>query len=163
MEQFIRDWDTYFSLLAELGSLKSKDPKRKVGAVIVSDDRQVLSVGFNGSPRGLAEPPDGIEQTDKNLLVEHAERNAIYNAARYGIPLRGAILYVTWHPCSACSRAIIQAGIKELVICNGVPVKLSPFWENDIQTGRRMLEESGLTCRTFTRVCGISIIAKGPC
>lgn len=131
------NWDNFFIEMAMLVSTKSKDPSTKVGCVIVGDDNAVLSIGFNGFPRGVAEDQykhtpikdslavreervlltDRWERPAKYSWIEHAERNAIFNAARHGIKLAGARAYLNWepHPCADCSRALIQSGIVEII------------------------------------------------
>jgi len=121
------NWDEYFITMAIMVAQKSKDPSTKVGCVIVDEDNVVLSIGFNGFPRGVIEIEghwcdtlykfDRWERPQKYSWVEHAERNACYNAARKGIQLRGARAYLNWDPspCEACSRAFIQSGIIEVI------------------------------------------------
>jgi dCMP deaminase len=119
-------WDEYFIRQAMLVAEKSKDPSTKVGCVLVGEDNEILSTGFNGFPRGVEEGKfvklytpisQRWERPEKYKWVEHAERNAIYNAARNGIRLKNARAYLNWEPipCSDCARAFIQAGIKEIV------------------------------------------------
>ena len=111
----IRDalsWDELFILQASLIAQKSKDPSTKVGCVIVSDDNAILSMGFNGFPRHIDESIENRwQRPEKYYWVEHAERNAIYNAAKHGIKLNGARAYLNWEPkpCADCTRALIQA------------------------------------------------------
>lgn len=104
-------WFNHAMLMAK----KSKDPRTKVGAVIVNqDNRQLVSEGYNGPPRGF--PADAylhtLDKPTKALVCEHAERNAIYNAARLGMSTNNCDIYVTLTPCNDCARAIIQSGIK---------------------------------------------------
>lgn len=95
----------------------SKDPNTQVGCIILADNTlQVLSVGYNGFPRGIKDTDltKWTNKETKNLFVEHAERNAIYNATLNGISLNGSICIITMFPCCDCARAIIQCGIKEI-------------------------------------------------
>lgn len=114
-------WDHFFIEMAQLMATKSKDPSTKVGCVLVGSDNQVLSVGYNGFPRFVLgdDDPQGErwERPTKYEYVEHAERNAIYNAARSGIATDQAIAYMNWEPtpCAECTRALIQAGIIEII------------------------------------------------
>ena len=112
-------WDRYFIKMAQLVASKSKDPSTKCGAVIVGEDNEVLSTGFNGFPRGVDESIESRWniRPDKYEWVEHGERNAIYNAARAGISCRGARMYLNYRPecCSDCTRGIIQAGITTVI------------------------------------------------
>lgn len=105
-------WFNHAMLMAK----KSKDPRTQVGAVIVNrEERIAISEGYNGPPRGY---PDSklktLTKEEKALVCEHAERNAIYNAARMGRSTNKCDIYVTLTPCNECARAIIQAGIKKV-------------------------------------------------
>lgn len=95
---------------------KSKDPKTKIGAILVKD-RRIISTGYNGIPIGVNDLNEGRHQRpEKYKWYEHGERNAIYAAAKYGINTDGAILYTNALPCADCARGIIQSGIKEVFI-----------------------------------------------
>lgn len=113
-------WAEYMIRMAQLVSQKSKD-ETKVGCVLVGPENQVLSTGYNGFPRGVREVPEDVqgrwERPEKYKWIEHAERNAIYNAARHGISLRGATAFLNWEPspCTDCARALIQAGITTII------------------------------------------------
>lgn len=113
------NWDELFILQAAVIAQKSKDPSTKVGCVIVGDGNAVLSMGFNGFPRGINEHDKSRwERPEKYQWIEHAERNAVYNAARHGINLNGSRLYLNWDPkgiCSDCARALVQVGVKEII------------------------------------------------
>ena len=114
-------WDEYFMGVADLSGRRSKDPNTQVGACIVSEDNKILSMGYNGFPRGCSDDefPWGKDEetTDpysaKYLYVTHSELNAILNYR--GGSLEGSKLYVTLFPCNECAKAIIQAGIKEVI------------------------------------------------
>jgi dCMP deaminase len=111
------DWDDYNMLLAVTASLRSPDPNTQVGAYICTRDNKPLSLGYNGTPRGIdpASIPWAREHADplqtKYPWIAHAEKNAILNAATL---VRGAKLYVTLHPCNSCAIDLIQAGISEV-------------------------------------------------
>lgn len=106
-------WDTRFLLLAEHISSWSKDPRTKVGAVVVNEHKQVLGLGFNGFPRGVFDLPDRYADRDRKLLfVAHAEQNALDNC--FTDP-RGATIYSTLFPCYHCAKGIIQRGIRRIV------------------------------------------------
>jgi dCMP deaminase len=112
------NWDEYFMGMAVLSGLRSKDPSTKVGACIVDTDNKVVSIGYNGMPRGLDESQlswnRGEDLDSKYLYVCHAEFNAILNT-RVGSALKDCKLYVTLFPCNECAKAIIQTGIKEII------------------------------------------------
>ncbi len=112
-------WDEYFMGVAKLAGLRSKDPHTQVGSCIVGDNRKILSIGYNGLPKGCSDdefPWEGIGETEldtKYPFVTHSELNAILNFR--GGSLEGTTLYVSLFPCNECAKAIIQAGIKKII------------------------------------------------
>lgn len=104
-------WDHRFLELANHIAKWSKDPSTQVGCVIVGPDREIRATGYNGLPRGIADDHRLEDRELKYPIICHAEENAIMNAARVGVPLKGCTLYVNFYPCSRCARSIIQAGI----------------------------------------------------
>lgn len=110
------DWDEYFMNMSYLAASRSKDPSTKVGAVIVGPDKHIRGSGYNGIPVGIEYTPSMFERPIKYFWFEHAERNAIYAAAKRGQALEGCTLYTGFIPCVDCARGIIQSGIVEIVI-----------------------------------------------
>lgn len=113
----IISWDEYFMGLAHLSALRSKDPNTQVGACIVDEDNKVVSIGYNGMPRGCKDEKmpwarEGDFLKTKYAYVVHAELNAILNSPRN---LNNCILYVSLFPCNECAKAIIQSGIKKVI------------------------------------------------
>ena len=110
-------WDEYFMGIAILSTNRSKDPNTGVGACIVSEDNRILSIGYNGAPKGYSDDimPWGREGSfteTKYAYVCHSELNAILN---YRGNLEGSKLYVTLFPCNECTKVIVQSGIKEVI------------------------------------------------
>ena len=106
-----------FMSMVYLVALSSKDIRTKIGAVIVNQDLELLSTGYNGLPRGADDTiAERQEKPLKYSWFEHAERNAIYNATRKGVSLKDSIMFTQGLPCPDCARAIIQAGIKKVVL-----------------------------------------------
>lgn len=112
-------WDDYFMNICDAVSLRSKDPNTKVGAVLIGAEKQVLGTGFNGMPMGVEDTPKRLERPLKYTFISHAEANAITLAARHGVSLNGASLYVNLQPCVDCFKFIIQAGIKRVMYRDG--------------------------------------------
>ncbi len=109
-------WDEYFMGVAQLSAMRSKDPNTQVGACIVSQDNKILSMGYNGFPRGCSDddfPWCRQGEDNKYFYTTHSELNAILNYR--GGSLEGTKLYVTLFPCNECAKALIQAGIKTVV------------------------------------------------
>lgn len=114
----------------------------QVGAVIARDGR-IISMGYNGAPTGLPHCEHHhlmIESTRGCENAEHAERNAIAYAARYGTALEGSDLYVTHAPCLACARTIISAGIS--IVTFTFPYRLTEGVELLEKAGIKVLEMS---------------------
>ena len=112
------NWDEYFMGIAVLSAQRSKDPNSQVGACIVSQDNKILSIGYNGFPVGCSDDEISWEREGdfidtKYPYVCHAELNAILNYT--GATLKGSKIYVALFPCNECAKAIIQAGIKEVI------------------------------------------------
>jgi dCMP deaminase len=111
------DWHEYFINLSYEIAKKSKDRSSKVGCVMVGPDNEIRSTGYNNFPRGMDDTIESRhERPEKYEWTEHAERNAIYNAARMGTALKGCRSYQQWYPCPDCARAIVQAGIIEVIV-----------------------------------------------
>ncbi len=136
-------WDEYFMKMAELARTRSTCLRRGVGAVIVKDN-SVIATGYNGVPRGIKHceetgclrdqlnvPSGKMHELCRGL---HAEQNAIIQAARLGGGIEGATLYCTTMPCIICTKMIINAGIKRVVVKESYPDELA----------RQMAEEAGL-------------------
>lgn len=149
-------WDRHFLGLCEHHSRMSKDPSTRVGSVIVGPDKEILSAGFNGFPRGIEDTPERLNDRDMKLkLVVHAEMNALLAAARTGMRLKGCTLYLAatddsglvWGgpPCTRCTVEIIQVGISDIV---SYPVKAVPSkWHEDLNLSRSLIEEAGILYR----------------
>ena len=135
-------WDEYFMGIALLSANRSKDPNTQVGACIVNNANKIMSVGYNGLPRGCNDDEfpwerSGDEFDTKYPYVCHAELNAILNNG--GGSLEGCRIYVALFPCNECAKAIIQSGIKEVVY-------LSNKYETSttVRASRRMFEAAGV-------------------
>ena len=139
-------WDLRFIDLARHISEWSKDPSTKVGCVIVGEDREIRSTGFNGFPRGIDDTSERLEdRNQKYPMICHAEENAIMHAARIGVSLKGTMAYVTWPPCSRCSRSLIQAGVSEVVYPSNV--QIPDRWQSDFDIASEMMSEAGIIVR----------------
>jgi len=135
-----KSWHDYFMEMAVVVASRSKDPSTKVGCVIASDDKVVVSTGYNGIPAGVEDKPERMERPAKYLWTSHAEENAVAQAARVGARLRGGSAYVTHMPCSRCARTLIQAGIVTVYV--GVGKTSMPMEEFDVAS--QMFQEAGV-------------------
>jgi len=136
-------WDEYFMEIAETVKKRSTCLRRQVGAIIVKDNR-ILTTGYNGVPPkmkhcdevGCLRQKLNIPSGQRHELCRalHAEQNAIVQAAKYGISIEGATIYITHQPCIICAKLIIASGIKRIVYKGEYPDEFS----------LDMLKESGI-------------------
>jgi dCMP deaminase len=137
----LTQWDLRFLELARFVGQWSRDRSRKVGCVIVGANREVRAIGYNGFPRGADDDADErYDRPTKYLWTEHAERNAIFQAARVGIALEGCTMYLPWFPCMDCARAIVQAGIRRLIAIR--PDSEDPEWGAQFRAALELLTET---------------------
>lgn len=136
-----REWDRRFLRLAGEVAGWSKDPSTKVGAVAVRD-RRVLATGYNGFPARMCDDGRLNDRAAKLARIVHAEQNVIAWAAREGVSLAGATLYVTpLHPCPECAKMIVQAGFARVVYASGdVPER----WADLFRVAGETLSECGV-------------------
>lgn len=111
-------WDARFMRLSKEISTWSKDPSSKIGAVVVNDERRILSTGYNGFPRGIEDTEERLNnKEEKYPRIVHAELNALLGALYNGVSVKDATLYVYGLPvCADCTKSVIQAGIKRVVV-----------------------------------------------
>ena len=144
---FPQKWNQRFMAMAKHVATWSKDPSTQVGCIIVGPKKEIRSTGYNGFPRGVDDNPERYDnRAVKYAFIEHAERNAIFNATLYNASLDGCVMYVTLPSCPDCARSIIQTGIKE-VIAMAAPASRSqntPGWDDAISTSKAMFRESGV-------------------
>ena len=138
-------WDERFLLLAREISTWSKDPSTQIGAVAVRD-RQILSVGYNGFPRGIEDTPERLNHREtKYKYVVHAEQNLIYNAVNNGTSLKGSDLYVWGLPvCSECAKGVIQAGFSKVYWSTVSNKTIDKRWETLYNSTVEMFNEVGI-------------------
>jgi dCMP deaminase len=130
-------WDKRFIELSQHISTWSKDPSTKVGAVITDKKQRIISIGFNGFPRGVTDSPERLENREvKYKIVVHGEVNAILFAGR---PLDGCTIY-TWPflSCSSCTSIIINAGIKRIVAPEYFPER----WKESFDLSMKLYKEA---------------------
>lgn len=148
-------WDRHWLGMCLYHLKKSKDPNTRVGAFVIGPDNEILSGGFNGLPRGIADTPERLNNRDLKLkLIVHAEMNALLSAARTGTRIKGSTLYIActddtgeiWGgpPCTRCCVEAIQVGIGEVVT---FPFKAESKWLDDIAMSKMLLSEARIMYR----------------
>ncbi|MBQ6808998.1 MAG: dCMP deaminase family protein [Firmicutes bacterium] len=147
-----QSWDEYFMSIAHLVKTRSTCLRRHVGAVAVSPEHRILGTGYNGPLPGVPHCDEvgclrqqlGIPSGQRMEMcrAQHAEANVCNFAARYGLPLNGAIMYVTDRPCSSCLKAMVTSGIRKVIFDGDYPDELSV----------QLAEESGLELVRFSDI-----------
>ncbi|MBF0498794.1 MAG: dCMP deaminase family protein [Candidatus Riflebacteria bacterium] len=151
-------WETYFMRIARLVATRSTCLRRRVGAVIVRENR-ILATGYNGAPStlrhcfeipgGCLREARGIPSGERQELCRglHAEQNAILQAAAFGVSLKGGVVYCTHQPCVTCAKMLLNAGIEKVVFLGAYPdtLALEMLKEGKIQMERIQLEEDHVT------------------
>jgi dCMP deaminase len=126
--------------IAQTVASRSKDLSTHVGCVLVSEDRVILSTGYNGIPGGVADLQERMERPAKYIWTSHAEENAVALAARVGSVVKGSTAYVTHHPCARCARMLIQAGIKKVYVGPGT----TSMPQEEFDVASQMFQEAGV-------------------
>jgi len=141
-------WDLRFLETASVFAKWSKDPSRKIGAVIVGASGQIISQGYNGFPRGIGDNEERYnDRAQKYKYVVHAESNAIFNAIHNGSALFGTSIYVSGLPiCHECAKAVIQVGIKR-VVYNTIP---ADAWKESCELALSMFDEVGIEHKYYS-------------
>jgi len=142
-------WDEYFMGICYLSAARSKDPNTQVGACIVSQDNKILSMGYNGFPKGCSDDEfpwnrDGDPFENKYFYTTHSELNAILNYR--GGSLEGSKLYVSLFPCNECAKAIIQSGIRTIIYDSDKYAETA-----GVKASKRMLKAAGVSFYKYER------------
>lgn len=135
-------WKKRFLKLSKEIAEWSKDPSTKVGALIISEDRNIISTGYNGFPRGIEDTEERLNNRElKYKFILHAEMNCIMNALYNGRSVKDCILFVHGlPPCSECTKSIIQSGIKKVITDS----KATDNWKESSKLSLEMLKEANV-------------------
>jgi len=144
------NWDEYFLQIASTVAGRSTCLRRRVGALIVKE-RRILATGYNGTPKnirhclevGCLRQKLAVPSGERHELCRglHAEQNAIIQAALYGTPVKGSVMYVTNHPCIICAKMMINAGVSEVIIADAYPD----------EKAKEFFKEAGIRVRTVNK------------
>ena len=157
----IPSWDEFFMRHVYLAASKSKDPRTKIGAILVRGDI-IISEGYNGFSRGVRDLPERyLDRETKYKYVVHGEVNSILNAARHGIKTDGSILYTNGIPCENCGKTIIQAGVLDVIVHKQWPEIPSSIWAASAEITKTMFQEAGVLIREFDCVLGLKGVCDG--
>lgn len=175
----------YLKYAYEMAAQESTDPSTQNGAVLVEKKpeegewrHEINECGYvdytqtvnpiirsiystNHFPKGVSESEERWTRPLKYKFVEHAERNVIYLAARQGFKTEGATMVVPWFSCADCARAIIQAGIVEVIGHDYPPHKEQSSWKESIEVADQMLTEAGVKFRRIPGKFGVKIRFNG--
>jgi dCMP deaminase len=127
---------------AVCAAARSPNEIRKVGVVLVTGDRSAEIAGCNSFPPGVRNLPERVVGDNRFLWLEHAERAALFEAARRGLATDGGALVSTYFPCSDCARAIVQTGLK--TVATPRPEFDDPVWGESFRTSATILAEGAV-------------------
>ena len=145
-------WHKRFLNLAKTISTFSKDPSTQVGCVVVDNDRNLRTMGYNGFPRHVEDDCNRLNERETKLsMMVHAEANAISTCARLGIRTEGCTLYCTHLPCDNCAGLIIQAGISTVVV-NEPDINFAGRWIKENASATIMFKEASIKLIEITYV-----------
>lgn len=154
-------WDEMFMRAVYLVAAKSKDPRTKIGAVLVSE-RRIVATGYNGLPRKVDDKLERYERPEKYLWITHGEANCIHDCAYRGVSSRGTTLYTQGLPCADCAKTLIQGGIRDIIIHAQWPkMTHSQQWIESTKRSRQMFQEAGIWVGTFDQVLDVKGLIDG--
>lgn len=163
----IPSWDAQFMHDAYWWARRSKDPRSKIGAVLVRWEGKVaISHAYNGFARKVDDNvAERWERPEKYFWVSHAESNSILNCARTGQPTIGTIMFTPGIPCADCANDIIQAGIVEVIVHKQWQEYERKFqwekWKDSAKRSEEKFAEAGIKIRIFDGVLGIQGVLDG--
>lgn len=137
---------------------RSKDPNTQTGAIIMNPAGMIIGTGTNHFPKGVTMETSRLVRPLKYVYMEHAERNAIFDACRLGKPTDGSTMYAPWYACCDCARGIIQSGIIKVIGHKQCFDRTPDRWRENIIHAVTMLEEAGVVCEVYTKDIGGSEI-----
>ena len=137
-------WNKRFLDMAKLISTWSKDPSTIVGCVITDNLNRVISIGYNGYPRGVKDTYND-DRNEKLRKTIHAEENALLFAKQ---SLIGTTIYVTHPPCSRCAAKLIQAGVSTIIYLQPTN-EFIKRWEDDIKSSLSMYKDVGMNVMAY--------------
>ena len=130
-----------FIRIAEAVASLSKDPSTTVGALAINTEGAILSVGYNGFPKGVVDSPERYsDRATKYGLISHAEQNLVAQAAYVGVSLKGSTVVLSGlYPCSSCAKLLIQAGVVRILT---PPPHINPRWKEDAEWSKILFHEA---------------------
>lgn len=150
-----------FLKLLDYSKVYSDDNSTWLSAAIVDEsniDLNNMIIGSNTLTCGSIKTPEKLERPLKNFFIEHAERNAIYSAAKKGFKTDGMTMVCPWFSCADCARGIVQSGIKKVIgLGKFEDPSFHPNWKESIERGRQILREGGVAMEFYNGVIGSSM------
>jgi dCMP deaminase len=159
---YIENWDEIHMRSVYNISWKSKDPKTKIGAVLIRDNIPVIQC-FNGFARKVKDLPERYNNRElKRKMVAHAEENTVLLSARLGKSSDNTVCYTQGVPCAHCAIALINGGISEIVIHKQWPNLIhSQEWVDSVELSKQMLTEANINIKVFDKVLGLEGFLDG--
>ena len=158
----IPSWDEFFMRHVYLAASKSKDPRTKIGAILVRD-KHIISSGYNGFGSGVKDLEERYNDREtKYSFICHAEFNSILQCSKFGISSSNTTLYTPGFPCAECCKAVIQGGVSEIVLHRQWPnLTYSEKCVKSFEISNQMTNEAGIEVRFFDGVLGMQGVLDG--
>jgi dCMP deaminase len=154
-DYFPPPFDIWCMKMVYLVAEKSRDPRTKIGAVLVKE-KNIISTGYNGFPMGVRDENDRYKcRETKYKFVVHAEHNSILFCARFGISSLDSTLYTNGLPCNSCMKSIINGGVKKIVIHKQWPEMTHSDWIESSKISKIMMDESKVRLQVLDEKLGV--------
>jgi dCMP deaminase len=154
--------EKYLRRCYQLAASYSDDPSTQNGAILVAGWAGEVATGVNHFPEGVVKTAERLERPLKYSYMEHAERDAIYNAAKWGVVTEGLTMYCPWSACDQCARAIVLAGIIKMVRHQSIIDKSPERWKESIAIADGILTEGGVEIENYVGdIGGVTILFDG--
>lgn len=147
--------------LAALTAVEKSDDQHTQNGAVLARPEAIVITAANAIPVGVDRRRQRLERPEKYTFIEHAERAVIYKAAASGFPVGGSTLYCLWFACPDCARAIIQAGVYEVVGHVKPRAETPSRWLQAVNDGEQMLREAGVGMRWLADPLGVTIKFDG--
>lgn len=138
----------------------SKHPSTHNAALIIRDNKIIVE-GVNNLPPGVRDKAERFQGDNKHIYLNHAERDAIYKAARAGIATEGLTMVMPWLPCIPCTNAVISCGISRLIVHKQMLERTKERWREELKSGAQLMKEAALRITAYDGIVGESAYMHG--
>jgi dCMP deaminase len=139
---------------------QSKHPTTHNAAFIIDGDAIVVR-GKNDLPPGVKASSERLDGENRHIYLNHAERDAVYRAAREGIKTDGLTMVMPWLPCVNCANAVISSGIKRLIVHKQMAERTREKWQQELRAAVTIMQETGILVIAYDGSVGAKAYQSG--